>query len=103
METSRIDEVGAQLERHGDRLGPVGRLADDLEVGLGGEDPAHAVADDGVVVGDEDASPSAAWSRAGISRRTRVPRVGPLPTHSRPWTSSARSRIPVMPRASDPA
>ena len=48
------DEVG--LERHGeiDRLLPVGGLAHHIQVAGRSEEGAHAVADDRVVVGDED-------------------------------------------------
>ena len=89
-------------QRHRDGLRAVGGLGDDLEVGLRVEDAAHAVADDRVVVGHEHAGLQRRGHGAGTTRRTRVPACGERPILRLPWTSSARWRIPVMPRASAP-
>ena len=48
------DHVRTQAARELDRLGAVGRLADDLELGVAREHAAQAVADDRVVVDDEE-------------------------------------------------
>ena len=49
------DDVRPQAPRLRDRLAPVRRLADDLDVLLGLEDHAEAGADERLVVGDQDA------------------------------------------------
>ena len=54
------------------RLGPVGCLAEDLELGIGVEHPAQAIAYDRVVVDDQQAD-----------RRQRRPLQVPGPTPSR--------------------
>ena len=69
-----MTRCGLQRHRHRDSLRAVAGLGDDVEVGLGGEDAPHAVADDGVVVGHEDPRLHRRGHRAGTSRRTRVPR-----------------------------
>lgn len=48
------DHVGLEFLRFLNGLVAVGSFADDLHVGMGGEDHAKSVADDGVVVGEQD-------------------------------------------------
>ena len=88
-------------QRELDRLGAVARLGDDLEVGRRVEHHAQAIADDLVVVGQQDArlqrdghGPS---SSTGIVSRTSVPWSGRDRIESRPPTSRARSRMPAIP------
>ena len=49
------DDVGLQRCDERERLGSIGGLADDVELGVAGEHAAQAVADDGMVVDDERA------------------------------------------------
>ena len=95
---------GPQRERHLDRLGAVGGLGDDLEVGLGVEDARARRGGRRRGRRPRARSSSPAWSsRRGPRRRhPRAARSARCPTLRRPRTSSARSRIPVMPRASSP-
>ena len=51
------DDVRLEAAGHRHALGAVGRLADDLDVGLEVEEDAQAHPDDGVVVDDEHADP----------------------------------------------
>jgi hypothetical protein len=75
-------------------------LVDDTEICRGVEDVAQPVADDRVVVGEEDsgdegdAHPS---SVLGTCRRTSVPRPLARPIEMLAPTSSARSRMPRRP------
>ena len=49
------DHIGPQLQRSSDGLFAVGRLSDQLGVGLGAQYGAHPATEDRVIVGDEDA------------------------------------------------
>ena len=64
-----------------DRLAAVGRLADDLDVGLGVEDHPEAVAHQGLVVGDQDADhrrdPRRVEGQARAEARSRPRAAGP--------------------------
>ena len=53
--TSMSTTSAGPLGEHGQRLAPVRRLADDLDVVLDGEDHGEARADEGVVVDEQDA------------------------------------------------
>ena len=48
------DDVGAEVPGEFDGVAAGGGFADDFEIGVGGEDGAEAVADEGVVVGEEE-------------------------------------------------
>ena len=86
-------DVGGRDRQRLDRLAAVGRLADDGHVGLGVDHELEAVADQRLVVGDEDADHD-----AGIAARTSKPPSGRGPASSVPPRGSTRSRIPVSPR-----
>ncbi len=65
------DNVGVQLFGLAYGVGTVSRLTDDLELDVAGEDAADAVADNGVVVDDEDPDGAhrtapTCWSSAGL-------------------------------------
>ena len=73
--TSGYDELAGRLEAagHRDTLGAVGRLADDLDVGLMVEEHLQPHAYDRVVVDDEDADRGGighvdSWGRVGVGR-----------------------------------
>src|SRR5690606_21273786 len=91
-----------------DRLGSVGGLADDGQIGFGLEDPAQAAADDGVVVREQDPDLldlvleilHGDASEIGTSRTTSVPPPRRRRSWIRPPTSWARSRMPWMPAPS---
>ena len=82
-------QVGPLRAGHLDGLGAVARLGDDLEVRLAVEDQPHAAADEGVVVGEQDAGLAGPGGgvghgqalpfRTGTSRRTSVPPSAPVP------------------------
>ena len=55
IEMSRIARSTSALQPALDRLGAVAGLGDDAQVGLAVEDEAQAAADDGVIVGEQDA------------------------------------------------
>ena len=67
------DDVRLQLTSEPDGVGSVGGFADDLDVVLELEDEAEALADERLVVGEQDAVigwlPSAVAVRGGRSRR----------------------------------
>ena len=89
---------GRSVPTTAQRLGAVRRLADDLEVRVAGEHPAQAVADDRVVVDDEQ--PDRAHGAARRRRsRPRSPGPGPTPPSRRP--APIRSR--ASPRRGPPA
>ena len=103
---------GIELLAGLDRLAPVGGLPHHLDVRGGDEQGAHAFAQDGVVVGDEDAdlahettdcSPAAApvegagSSGSGTLISRRVPFPGADSMRAVPPSSSARSLIPSSP------
>src|SRR4029453_15665437 len=62
--------VGAELDRQGGRLAPVGGRADHFDVGLGVEQHRQPGAHDGLVVGDEDPD---AHRAAPVRGRTASP------------------------------
>jgi hypothetical protein len=80
------DDVRLELAGELHRLGAVGRLADHVEVVLGVEDHPEAGADEGLVVGDEDARHALTLSRSSSGRRarTRNPPFGRGPASSSP-------------------
>ena len=88
-----------------DGLGAVAGLGDDLEVGRCVEHEAQAVADDRVVVGEQDPGLERDGHRpspsTGTSSRTSVPGLDASGSPGCPPTSSARSRIPAMPAVVD--
>src|SRR5205823_2420398 len=77
-------------------------LADHLDVWFGGQQCLDTPADDGLIVGYDDADHGLArWHRIahhGTSTITRVPAPGALSRQSAPPSCSARSRMPVNPR-----
>ena len=90
----------------GDRLVAVGRLAHDLDVVLGVEQDPEPGADQGLVVGEDDADharPRAAaridgTGATGSQARTRKPPPGRGPASSvARRRQRARSRMPAMP------
>ena len=58
-----------------DRLAPVRRLADDLDVGLGVEDHPEAGADERLVVGDQDPDHSCGASSGSCARNDEAAAV----------------------------
>ena len=102
-------DVGPSLARELDGLLAVGGLADDVDADVLEQHP-QALAEDRVVVGDDDPQPSRSSTtlrgtgRAGTrplpsgSRAvTRVPCSGLAPISSEPPTSAARSRMEASP------
>ena len=82
--------------RERDRLLAVGGRADHLDAGQQLEQHRQALADDALVVGQQDADRVLVAGHAGRNSSTRKPsEVGAAA--SRPPSSSARSRIPVSP------
>ena len=69
MRMSIRTTVGIEARRLVDRLEPVARLGDDLDVLLAGEQHAEAGADHRLVVGDEDADPH---RRSPLEREARA-------------------------------
>ena len=88
-------DVRTAGERQRDGLAPVGRLAQHLELRVAGEDAAQAVADDGVVVDDQQADDHA--GTAGTLAEIAVPSPGADSTASSPPTPVTRWRMPVSP------
>src|SRR4051794_18942911 len=86
-------DVWAQGAGLVDRLAPVGRLADDLDLGLRVEDHAEAGADERLVVDEEDADHPPAST--GSIARSEKPPSGRGPASSVPPYSATRSRIPT--------
>jgi hypothetical protein len=91
------DDVGQGLLRHPDALDAVARLADELEVGLAGDEHADARAEERLVVDEPDAdavahAPTAAGSDADTTK------LSPLcPARRLPPTREARSVMPARP------
>ena len=71
VEHGEVDVVAQPLL---DRLGAVARLGDHVEVGLGVEDHAQAAADDGVVVGEQDAGVERHGHADAAAARRAAPR-----------------------------
>src|SRR6266540_4470540 len=97
------NDVRFQLRRFVDRLRAVGRLPDDLDVSARFQDSDETLANDRMVVGDEDPdpghhSPSFAGSGSGISASTMVPSPGADRSEKRPSTNSTRSRMARTPK-----
>ncbi len=78
-----------------DRLDAGGRLAQHLELGVAGEDPAQPVAHDRVVVGDQQRDHA---GTAGTLAEIAVPSPGVDSTASAPPTPCTRWRMPVSPK-----
>ena len=95
------DDVRPQSADGLDGRSPVGRLTDDLDVGLVGHDHPEARADQLLVVHQQDPDPVAhpafpGWGSRGSHAATRKPRpTGPA--SRRPPNRAARSRIPMRP------
>jgi hypothetical protein len=90
------DHVGVQAPGLGQCLAAVAGLAGDGQVGLGFQQHPQALADEVLVIGDQDAdhgSPSPSGSRA----RTANPPPGRGPACSSPPNIATRSRIPASP------
>src|SRR5690606_15669565 len=83
------------------RLGAVGRLAHDSDVGLRGQDRTEPGTDHRLVVGDEDGDRHEGTSRRGITAWMANPPAEVGPTVSVPPTSSTRSRMPLSPSPLD--
>src|SRR5262249_18154401 len=98
------DDVGEEVEGDGDGLGAVRGLADELEVGDGGDQLAQPLAEEGMVFDDQDtetvhASCPPFVCPIGKVTRTSVPWLsGPEPMAQVPPNSVARSRIDWSPR-----
>lgn len=86
-------DVGPRLEGEGESAVAVLGLADEFEIGLGAEQRAHAVAEDAMVVGeqDPDAHDTLPWQRT--LKRTRVPRPTAVSSSIRPPSWCRRSSI----------
>jgi hypothetical protein len=103
------DDVGPEPLGRNHRLAAVGRLADDLELRIAVEDAAEAVADDRVIVDDEQADRwhgrhQGAWTPiAGTRADTAVPPPGSDSIASVPATRLIRCRIAVSPTRRSPA
>ena len=76
------DDVGEQRRRRLERRDAVGGLADDLEVIVQVEEVAHAAADHGMVVDDQDTDPGAHALAADRRRRSVGPPRSPGPYRS---------------------
>ena len=87
-----------------ERLVPVRRLADDVEVGIAGEHAAEAVADDRMVVDDQqpdrahEAGADEPAAMAGTRADSAVPPPGSDSIASEPATRATRWRIPLRPK-----
>src|SRR2546423_288860 len=88
----QLQHVPLAVARALDRLGPVARDADELDVLERLDQPAQAVADDAVVVGQHHAN------QAGTSSSTVVPSPGVERTASVPLDCRTRSSSNVNPR-----
>ncbi len=87
-------DVGPELRHLRHRLVAVARFAHHLEAGVGLEQPAQAVAEDGMVVGDHDSDRARfvqAWCFRGIETSTWVPNPCWLRSAIRPPMARARS------------
>ena len=85
-----------------DRLQPVGRLADHLEVVLGVEDHPEAGAHERLVVGDQHAhgahaTAASSSATSGSRARTKKPPPRRRPLSISPPKTRARSRMPTSP------
>ena len=89
------DEVGLALDGFVDRLDSVAASADDLDVGLGVEDQAEAVADERLIVGEQDGDHCA--PRSAARAWTVQPSLGRRPVRESPPQSATRSRMPTSP------
>ena len=99
---SSTSTLGLELEHARHHLQPVGGLADDLEIGLAGEQGLEPIDDDLVIVGEQDASLhplSHRTLRADGKGSSAVSRVR-APSDSMvqlPPSAAARSRMPRSP------
>ena len=86
-------DVGPLAAGELDRLGAVGRLADDLDVVLGVEQGPEPAAYEHLIVGEEDLDH---WRPFQVATTSKPPsRRGPV--HSSPPVDSTRSRMPTRP------
>ena len=95
-------DVRAQRGRHGYRRGAVAGLADHLDVGLGVEDQAEALPDQGVVIGQQHGDHAAAAGSRPRRAVTCQPRGWRGPKSRSPPNALMRSRIPVRPPPAAP-
>src|SRR5699024_7957717 len=94
------DDVGRRGARQLERLLPVARLTDDLDVVLDREHHREPGADDRLVVDEQHPQHLAhplASARRGILARTRYPPIGRGPISTVPWWLATRSRMPSWP------
>ena len=89
--------VGAQAPRQLDGRPAVGRLAHDLDPGLGIEDHREPGPHQLLVVGDEDPDAHGPLPRGAAPRRPSSPRSGPGPASQVPPSMRARSAMPTSP------
>ena len=89
------NHVGPQGLGHRDGLGPRARLPNDGQVGFGVEHPAQPLADDGMVVDQQDFD-----RHAGTSTAIVVPPPGVGPMDTRPPAWATRVRMPRSPKPS---
>ena len=96
-------DVGRQFARERDRLGAVGGLAHDLEVGRRVDEHAEAAAHERLVVGDEHADRRVAHvmtrssRRVAAARRRGSRRPAAAPASNVPPSAATRSRMPARP------
>src|SRR5262249_4842751 len=91
------DDVREQPLRQLDRLAAVAGLADDLDVVLGAEDHAEAVAHERLVVAEENADDHRSVAANGSRAATRKPPSGTGSVSTLPPSAAARSRMPISP------
>src|SRR4051794_5106503 len=97
------NDVRSQAARLVDRLLPVAGLAHDVDVGLGAQDHAQAVAHEPLIVGEQDAHRGHVAVSSGSVARTAKPPPGWAALSTWPPKSSARSRMPTSPWPRPPA
>src|SRR5207244_4343298 len=88
-------DVGPQDRGHAGRLLAVGRLTDDLEVGLGPDQLSHAGAHQRLVVGDQDLDRHAGLGRNALTTKPWWHR----PAANSPPSNLTRSPTPASPIA----
>jgi hypothetical protein len=90
-------DVGLKLKHGAHARGSVAREAADFDVLDRGEEVLHPLAEDGVVVDDEDADHWVCAVAHGNRTSTASPPLGPVASSTRPPSSAARSRIERSP------
>src|SRR5262249_27333417 len=84
--------------REVDRLGSVAGFTDDVDVRVSVEDHAEAVADERLVVAEQDADRHSGTDATGSRATTRKPPESIRSAWTVPPKAAARSRIPIRPR-----